>query len=302
MSRVVVIDGDVVVPERATISVYDRGFLYGDSVFETIRTYGGKLYALEEHLARLEDSAGKMGIDMPVDVPVLAEETRRGVALSGNAESYARVMLTRGTGPLGLDTALAEGGSCRVILVEPLVTPPAAHYEHGISAWCVETVRASDAVDSAKLGNYLASALALRKARAAGAVEALVVNRDGLVVEGTTANVFAVKDGVLITPPLDIGVLAGITRAIVLAIAQELSISVEERALSRQAIQAVDELFLTSSIREVLPVVRVDDATIGSGKPGEITRKIHRALRRRVGLDGTLPHEQSKNAAPGSTP
>ncbi len=299
MSRVVVIDGEVVPPERAFISVYDRGFLYGDSVFETIRTYGGELFALEEHLSRLHDSAAKMGIDMPVDVATLAEETRRGVALSGNPESYARVMLTRGTGPLGLDTALAEG-PCRVILVEPLVTPPPEHYANGISAWCVETVRASDAADSAKLGNYLASLLALRKARAAGAVEALVVNRDGLVVEGTTANVFAVKDGALITPPLDIGVLAGITRARVLAIAAELGIPVEERALTREQIQAVDELFLTSSIREILPVVRVDDVAIGSGQPGEITRKIHRAFRRRLGLDGRLPHEQSKNAAPGS--
>jgi branched-chain amino acid aminotransferase len=287
--RLVYIDGERFGPAEAKISVYDRGFLYGDSVFETIRTYGGKLFALEMHIDRLEESAAKMHIALPVDKATIVAETRRAVEEANNPESYARVMLTRGGGPLGLDTDLADGPT-RVILVEPLQMPPKEHYERGIAAACIETVRASDAADSAKLGNYLASVLALRKAKEAGAVEALVVNRDGLVVEGTTSNIFAVVRGGLVTPPLDIGILAGITRAEVLAAAAELGIPVDERAMTATELYAVDELFITSSIREVLPVVVVDGHTIGTGTPGSITRRLHRAFRARVGL-AKLPFE-----------
>lgn len=287
--RLVYIDGRRYPPEEARISVYDRGFLYGDSVFETIRTYAGELFALDEHIARLEESAAKLHIPLPVDKVALVEETRLAVLEANNPESYARVMLTRGTGPLGLDIDLADGPT-RVILVEPLAMPPREHYERGISAACVETVRASDAADSAKLGNYLASVLALRKAKEAGALEALVVNRDGLVVEGTTSNVFAVLAGRLVTPPLDIGILAGITRAEVLSAAGESGIAVDERALSPEALYRADELFITSSIREVLPVVTVDGHTIGTGRPGPITQRLHRTFRRRLGL-AKLPFE-----------
>lgn len=290
MGRLAIIDGQRRPPEQATISVYDRGFLYGDSVFETIRTYGGRLFALEEHLERLEESAEKMGFALPVGREELAAETRTGVEASGNEESYARVMVTRGVGPLGLDTTLAQG-PCRVILVEPLKTPPAEHYRTGIDAICVETVRASDAAESAKIGNYLASALALKKAKEAGAHEALVVNRDGLVVEGTTANIFVVRRGRLCTPDLGIGVLAGITRKEVLAAAEAMDITVDFATLTPAEILGVDEVFLTSSIRELMPVVRVDGHPIGDGEPGEITRQLHRAFRKRVGLDGRLPHE-----------
>ncbi|MEQ9320843.1 MAG: aminotransferase class IV [Polyangiaceae bacterium] len=290
MGRLAVIEGEIKRPEEATISIYDRGFLYGDSVFETVRTYGGKLFALDEHLVRLEDSAQKMGFSLAVSTEQIAEETRRGVEASGNAECYARIMVTRGTGPIGLDTALAEG-PLRVILVEPLKTPPPEHYENGISAICVETVRASDAADSAKLGNYLASALALKKAKEAGAHEALVVNRDGLVVEGTTSNVFVVRGGTLCTPALGVGILAGITRKALLATAEALDIPVEFASLTPSELYDVDELFLTSSIREVMPIVKVDGQVIGDGTPGAVTRDLHRAFRKRVGLDGRLPFE-----------
>jgi branched-chain amino acid aminotransferase len=290
MGRLAVIEGELRQPEEATISVYDRGFLYGDSVFETVRTYGGKIFALDEHLDRLEDSAEKMGFSLAVSKEQLAEETRRGVEASGNPECYARIMVTRGTGPVGLDTTLAER-SFRVILVEPLKTPPPEHYEHGLSAICVETVRASDAADSAKIGNYLASALALKKAKEAGAHEALVVNRDGVVVEGTTSNVFVVRGGTLCTPALGVGILAGITRKQVLAAAEALEIPVEFELLTPEELRAVDELFLTSSIREIMPIVSVDGHAIGDGKPGALTRRLHREFRRRVGLDGRLPFE-----------
>ena len=290
LGRLAFINGEQRSPEEATVSVYDRGFLYGDSVFETVRTYGGAIFALDEHLNRLEDSAEKMGIPLPVPLGTLEDETQRAVSAAGNAESYARIMITRGTGPVGLDTALAED-SLRVILVEPLKTPPPSHYEHGIVAACVETVRASDAAESAKLGNYLASALALRRARDLGAHEALVVNRDGLVVEGTTSNVFAVVDGDLVTPPIGLGVLAGITRHYVLKLAEDNGVNVRERAMPPDEIVLSDELFLTSSIREILPIVTVDGHSIGDGRPGPITQRLHRAFRRLTGMDGKLPFE-----------
>jgi branched-chain amino acid aminotransferase len=290
VTRLALIDGRVFAPDEAKVSVYDRGFLYGDSVFETVRTYAGALFALDEHLARLEDSAAKVGIVLPVARAALAAETARGVAEAANSESTARIMLTRGTGPLGLDTALA-GTALRVILVEPLVMPPPEHYRDGIAASCVVTVRASDAADSAKLGNYLASALALRKARDAGSVEALVVNRDGLVVEGTTANVFAVVGGKLVTPALEVGILEGITRRHVLELAGRDGISVELWAMTPDEIVLADEVFLTSTIREILPVVSIDGRRVGAGAPGPITQALHRAFRRMVGMDGKLPFE-----------
>jgi branched-chain amino acid aminotransferase len=231
-----------------------------------------------------------MGLELPVTVETLAQETRAGVTEANNQESYARIILTRGSGPLGLDTTLAEQ-ALRVILIEPLSMPPADHYANGISAHCVETVRASDAADNAKLGNYLASALALRKAKQSGAHEALVVNRDGLVVEGTTSNVFAVVNGALITPALNEGVLAGITRQCVLDIAAEQDITVSFRAMTRDEIVRSDEVFLTSSIREIMPVVSIDGHSIKDGRPGSLTRQLHRAFRRRVGMDGKLPFE-----------
>jgi branched-chain amino acid aminotransferase len=290
VGRLAVIEGRHCAPHEANISVYDRGFLYGDSVFETVRTYGGRLFALDEHLARLAESAHKLGFELPLTIEAMAEEIAGAVAAGANDESYVRVMVTRGTGPLGLDTALAEGPR-RVILVEPLKLPPPERYRRGLTAICVETVRASDAADSAKLGNYVASALALKKAREAGAEEALVINRDGLVVEGTTANVFAVtKDG-LSTPALTDGILAGITRSGIIACAEALDLPVTYESLTREQIYDVDEVFLTSSIREVIPIVEVDGRKIGSGSPGETTQRLHRAFRERVGLDGRLPFE-----------
>jgi branched-chain amino acid aminotransferase len=293
MSRLVLINGVSTLPEQAKISVYDRGFLYGDSIFETIRTYGGRLFALAEHIDRLANSAASVGIQLPVSAEQLTEETLRAVGEAGNKESYARVMVTRGSGPVDLDTASAEQ-PLRVVMVQPLVMPPAEYYRDGIMVRCVETVRASDAAGSAKLGNYLASALALRSARDAGAVEALVVNRDGLVVEGPTANVFLVRDGTIVTPPLEIGVLPGITRAIVIELARELGIDVDFAAYRAEKVVESDEILLTSSIREVIPVVQVDETMIGDGKPGRVTRALHRAFRQRVGLDGRLPHEEEQ--------
>ncbi|XXT40612.1 aminotransferase class IV [Sorangium sp. So ce513] len=345
MTRLVSIDGVVFPPEEARVSVYDRGFLYGDSVFETIRTYGGEPFALDEHLARLERSAARIAIALPISRDELAREVRAllraahaagcagaaagsagaaagsadvaagsagaaagsagaaagsaGAAAATPAESYVRVMLTRGSGPLGLDPALA-GAPLRVILVEPLKPLPGALYRDGISVVTIRTQRAGDAAPGAKVSNYLESLLALREARAAGAHEALILDPSGHVVEGTTSNVFLVErrppahegaEGpgpVLITPPREAGILVGITRANVIEVARELGVPVCCEPVTMARLLAAEEVFITSSLREVVPVVRVDGHPIGAGVPGPQTRALHVAFRKKVGL-GAAP-------------
>jgi branched-chain amino acid aminotransferase len=285
VGRVVAIDGSLSPPEGAKVSVYDRGFLYGDAVFEVLRTYGGVPFALGEHLARLGRSADRVAIALPVDQAALRGEVERAVAAAGNDESYVRIVVTRGSGPLSLDPDTA-GTPLRVILVEPVTAPPRELYARGIVAVTVRTRRVVDdtAAAGAKVSNYLPNLLALRQAKAQGGGEALVVDALGHVVEGASSNVFVVAGGRLATPPESAGILAGITRAYVLGAAGRLGIGVDERALRPEDLYGAEEVFITSSIREVLPVVRVDQATIGTGAPGPVTRALHRAFRAAVGL------------------
>jgi len=284
MSRVASVDGELLAPNDAKVSVYDRGFLYGDSVFETIRTYGGRPFALDEHVRRLERSSELVGIPLPVAPSVLVEEIERAIVAGGNAESYVRVMITRGTGPLGLDPAHAMR-ALRVIFIEPFTPLPATMYSDGVSVITYRTERASDAAHGAKVGNYLAGMMALRVARQAGAHEALIVNAAGRVTEGTTSNVFIVRDQTIVTPPDDAGILLGITRAKIIDLAPRIDLSVEFSPLVVGDLLEADEVFLSSSIREILPVVRVDGAAVGNAKPGSWTRALHAAFRRAVGVE-----------------
>jgi branched-chain amino acid aminotransferase len=283
MSTVVVIDGKSFGPEQAFVSVFDRGFLYGDSVFETIRTYSGRPFALDEHLDRLRWSAGRVFIELAVGADALKLEIAGALAEAGNPESMIRVMITRGRGELGLDPALAESPT-RVIIVAPLHTPPPAAYERGVGVVTFRTQRVADATDAAgaKIANYLVAVLATREARRADAVEALIIDNQGLVVEGTSSNVFAVVAGRLLTPPESLGILPGITRARVLEAAGALGIPVDFTALPVEALLGADELFVSSSIREILPVVRVDREPLGSGVPGPLTRQLLSKFRENV--------------------
>jgi branched-chain amino acid aminotransferase len=279
----VVLDGQFCPPAEPSVSVFDRGFLYGDSVFETLRTYDGKPFELEEHIRRLERSAGLVFIPLPISSAELAREVLAAIASSGNAESYVRVMVTRGQGPLGLDPGLADQPR-RVIIVQPLVPPPAEQYVQGIGAISYRTDRVVDATSAqgAKIGNYLISVLAMREARNAGAAEALIVDGHGRLLEGASSNVFLVERGRLLTPPVDAGILAGITRAHLLMLADELGIPVELSALRLEATATADELFISSSIRELLPIVRLDGKQIGPGSPGPIYQRLLAAFRLRT--------------------
>ena len=274
-NRVAIVDGVASPLEEATVRVLDRGFLYGDSVFETLRTYGGVPFALEQHLSRLAESAERVAIDLPVSTADLAGEINDAVRSAGNAESYVRVMVTRGVGTLGLDPGLARGAS-RVVIVTPLEAPPSAVYERGISVVTFPTRRFGDGTDAAgaKLGNYLVSVLALKKAREAGAAEALVVDGRGAVVEGATSNVFFVAGATLTTPPVEDGILPGITRAALLELARVARIPVSFRSPLTAELPSFDEVFVSSSIRELVPVVRIDGMPVRDGVPGPMYRRL----------------------------
>ncbi|MFZ5892595.1 MAG: aminotransferase class IV [Myxococcota bacterium] len=280
----VLIDGEPCALETARVSVFDRGFLYGDSVFEALRTYAGKPFGLGEHMARLMRSARLVGITPPLSQEAFEREVARGIELAGLPECYVRVLLTRGRADkLGLSTALA-GGPLRVIFVLPLELPSASKYETGIAAVTYRTQRLADGTSAAgaKLGNYLVSVLAIEQARSAGAEEAVMVDHRGKVLEGATSNLFLVSNGRLMTPPLSEDILAGITRHHVIELAKELGLAVEERTISSEELAAGDELFLSSSIRELLPIVKLDGATIGSGRPGPVYNKLLVAFRERA--------------------
>lgn len=275
MGTIVLINGRTFSPVDAKISVFDRGLLYGDSVFETIGTYGGKPFALSEHLQRLRRSAELVYIPLTASDEEMAREVTASLAAAQNAESYIRLIVTRGSGDLGLDPALAADPQ-RILIVTPLHRPSPETYANGVKAVTARTHRATDASDAvgAKVGNYLVAVLAMRKAQAASANEALIVDRDGNVIEGATSNLFWVEAGQLCTPPLSAGILDGITRGVVLEAAKQLGLEVTLDAPKVDRLLAAKEIFITSSIRQVLSVVEVDGHRIADGRPGPIYQRL----------------------------
>jgi branched-chain amino acid aminotransferase len=284
MATLVMIDGRILDPEDAKVSVFDRGFLYGDAVFETIRTYGGVPFALERHLERLSESAARVYIELPIPIETLQREVLKLVDAAGNAETFIRIMITRGCGEtLGLDPGLAKN-PMYVVLAMPLEPPPPSYYEQGIKTITYRTQRFADETDAtgAKLVNYLISVLAMREARQVGAAEALICDREGQVLEGSTSNVFLLEGSRLSTPPGSAGILLGITRGYVIEVALEAGLTVEETPISLERLLRAEEVFITSSTREVVPVVAVDGKPIGSGAAGPVARDLLRRFREKA--------------------
>jgi branched-chain amino acid aminotransferase len=275
MSIRVFIDGQVRLPEEAKVSIFDRGFLYGDSVYETIGTAYGRLFAARDHLDRLERSAHRIGLAVPprAEIERAIAET---IAAAGNPESRVRVILTRGVGKLDLDPATA-GDTRLVVIVFPLGAPTPDMLEKGVSVAIVSVARNSpQAIDPAvKSGNYLNNVLALGEARRrSGAYEAILCGGDGSIAEGSTSNVFVIVGGEVRTPPPEVGILDGITRAKVIALCKENGIPIVERRISPDELRGADEAFLTSATRGVLPITRIDEQPVGSGVPGPVTRRL----------------------------
>ena len=274
------INGTRVSPEEARVSVFDRGFLFGDGVFEVLRVYAGKPFALEEHLMRLEHSLEVMEIASPCSRAALADEIQQ--AVEGLEEdAYLRLTITRGEG-LGLDPRGA-GVPTRVMIVAK-VQHDEALLAQGVSVASVRAVRATDAsfAIGAKVSAYVPNLLALMSAQRRGAYEAALVGDDGSISEGASSNLFLVTRGVLTTPPLESEILPGITRRIVLECAQELGIPIRESLVFQYDVSGADEMFLTSSVREIVPVIAFDGRSVGLGLPGRITHALHHRYRERV--------------------
>lgn len=271
----VFVDGRISAPEEAVVSVFDRGFLYGDSVYEVLRTVGSRPLDLSDHLERLARSAERIAIKLPRAPRSIAEAVDETLRAAGNPDSYVRIVVTRGAGEIDLDPAAARGGSL-VVVVKPLKLPAPDLFRDGVGVAIVEVRRnLRRAVDpSVKSGNYLNNIMALAEARARGAYEAIMCDADGTVAEGASSNVFAVAGGVVRTPPLEVGLLDGITRRKALELCARDGITAREERLLPGDLHAADEAFLTSSVRGVLPVTRVDGRPVGAGTPGAITRRL----------------------------
>ncbi|HUT78363.1 MAG TPA: aminotransferase class IV [Polyangia bacterium] len=282
MTTLVEIDGVLTAPETARVPVLDRGFLYGDSVYEVLRTYEGRLFALESHLDRLEGSARRLMIDLP-DRARIAAAIDRTVGSAGNPESYCRVIVTRGSGPLTLDPTTAVR-PLTIVIVKEFEPFPDWTFDRGVRVMVPTIQRTSPAsLDPAiKSGNYLNSVLALGEARRGGCFDALMLDGYGRVTEATSSNVFAWKDGTLLTPPLEVGILSGVTRGLLLELARELRLPCEERHLPLTDLLTADEVLLTSTLREVQPVVEVAGRPIGDGAPGPLARDLRRAFHDRA--------------------
>ncbi len=274
------IDGAIATLDEARIGVLDRGFLYGDAVFEALRTYRGVPDALDQHLARLENSCAILRIELGVPREVLAREVERAIAAVPAPERYVRIMVTRGELPESLAPAGA-GRARRVIVVRPLALPPDTLYERGIRAIsCVAPP--SPLWAGAKPSAYLNNLLALGEAQRAGAQDALLLGPYGELLEGATSSLFLVQGGVVYTPPLALGILPGITRDRVLACCATSGISARERLLHIHDAYVAEELFLTSSVRLIVPIVEVDGVRVGGGEPGPVTQRVAAAYRAEV--------------------
>ena len=269
------LNGKLVPRELAVVSVFDHGLLYGDGVFEGIRFYGNNIFKLEEHVARLYDSAKVIMLNITISMEKMIEETVKTVKANGIADGYIRLVVTRGVGDLGLDPKKCKE-SFYFVIADKITLYPEDNYINGLSITTVAVRRSvAEALDpKIKSLNYLNNIMAKIEATNHGSPEAIMINQQGYVAEATGDNIFIIKKGKLITPDLSAGVLAGITRDTVMALAKEAGITVEEKIMTRYDLYTADECFLTGTAAEVIPVVKIDARTIGSGKPGEITKKL----------------------------
>ncbi len=261
--------------KQAVVSVFDHGFLYGDGIYETLRAYEGRIFQLAQHLTRLRRSADLIGLALPMSEqawPPLLEEVIRRNALH---DAYVRITVSRGEGEPGLDPALCSRPTV-IIMAQPLPRYPPAYYEEGVRV-ILSTVRRNPpaALDpQIKSLNFLNNILAKREAARAGAFDAVMLNLDGFLAECTASNLFFVHEGHLQTPALSCGILDGVTRGLVLRLAREHGLRVDEGTYEPSVLRSAEECFLTNTTMEVMPVQRVDGIPVGSGRPGPLTRQL----------------------------
>ncbi len=284
MALKVFIGGKFYDKDDAKISVFDHGLLYGDGVFEGIRSYAGKVFRMQQHLDRLWDSAKAIWLRIPMSKEEMAAAIEETLRINGIEDGYIRVVVTRGAGTLGLDPNRCSDPQV-IIITDHISLYPKELYDQGLELITVSTIRNHPAALSPRIKslNYLNNILAKIEGLQAGCIEALMLNHKGEVAECTGDNIFLVQKGELLTPPKEAGILEGITRDAVIELACESGIAVREIPLTKHDVYIADECFLTGTAAEVVPVVKVDSRPIGDGKPGPVTRdlmsKFHRLTR-----------------------
>jgi branched-chain amino acid aminotransferase len=275
------IDGVMHGRDDATVSVFDHGFLFGEGVYEVLRTYDRRAFLFPEHMRRLRASAARIAVACPLTDEELLDRVRETVSAAAlDGDAYVRILLTRGVGEIVYDPQACPSPTI-VVIVKPHADPPPDALIDGVTLSLASVVRNHPgSVDPAiKSNNLLNNALAMQEAYREGAFEALMKNHRGELCECAQSNIFFVRDGVLLTPPVDAGLLVGVTRAFVLQLAAASGRPAEQRVLHEEDLASVQEAFLTSTTREIVPVVRIGTHAIGNGRPGGVTRQLVDAFR-----------------------
>jgi branched-chain amino acid aminotransferase len=280
MARQVYINGKLVPAAEAKVSVFDHALLYGDGVFEGLRIYGGRVFRLEDHITRLYESARAIWLEIPIDENAMCRAVNDTVKANDLSEGYVRLIVTRGTGTLGLDANVCKDSQI-IIIADTIALYPHELYASGLEIVTASTLRNHPAALNPRIKslNYLNNILAKIEGAKAGCIEVLMLNHKGEVAECSGDNIFIVKNGELVTPPKDAGILAGITRKAVIELASAVGIAVHEVPLTRHDVYVADECFLTGTAAEVIAVVKVDNRTIGIGKPGRMTQDLERRFK-----------------------
>ncbi|MBI4370724.1 MAG: branched-chain-amino-acid transaminase [Elusimicrobia bacterium] len=294
------IDGKFYDKDEAKVSVFDHGVLYGDGIFEGIRAYNGRVFRLDDHLKRLADSANAILLKLPLPIPDIEKAVLESVRINGLKDAYIRLVVTRGVGDLGLDMRKCHQGATLFIIADKIELYPDEFYEKGLTL-VTSTIRQKgldQVTPSVKSLNYLANIMARAEATAAGAQEAILLNAQGHVSECSGDNIFFIKDGKIFTPPTSAGILIGVTREVVMELAEtKLGIKVIERNFPRYDLYSADEVFLTGTGAEVIAAVRIDGRAIGKGAAGPLTRLLIKHFREYAKSSGTPAYPASPAGA-----
>ncbi len=283
MGEVVNINGEIFKPEDARISVFDHGFLFGDSIYEVITTHKGRLYAVAEHLDRLFQSAEGIQLTIPYPREKIVEEMEKTAKAAGNEETYLRLIITRGEGELHVDPTSCVKPNL-IIIAREAPDYPEEHFTKGVEV-ILSSVRRNhpESVSPAlKTGNYMNNVLAMAEAAKEGAYDALMLNVDGVLTECTISNFFFVVDGTLKTPALESGILKGVTRSTILQVAEENGIPFEEGRYDPDELLSAEEAFISSSTKPIFPVTTLDGKPVGNGVPGPITQRLMALLEKKL--------------------
>ena len=281
---VVYVNGRITDAAQAVIPVFDHGFLYGEGVYETLRTYAGEPFLFDAHMKRLRRSAAMIHLDVPgTDDEMMARIRETMGAEKGLKEAYIRILITRGVGELTYNLAATPVPST-IIIVKPFPEPPSAHFTDGIALALVSVRRNHPSALNPRIksNNLLNNALAMQEALRQGAEEALMLNQQDELAECSQSNFFIVKEGRVLTPPISAGLLPGITREFVFEVGHDAGVAVEEKTLTTTDLWAADEAFITGTTREITPVVKVDGRPYGDGKPGPITLQLLETFRKKT--------------------